>query len=131
MCFEGRRHRALMFQCDAESSRRTLTKRCRINIPGRSSNISIIVQAIDSIFMTPEVEKNYVFSIRHSSILALGFHWGKAECHSLFFKVVIIAKLDCCHRLGGAEIDRTPNFIRQYSISVQKREIETGGVQEI
>jgi hypothetical protein len=104
--------RSLMFQCDAESSRRTLTKRCRINIPGRSSNISIIVQAIDSIFMTPEVEKNYVFSIRHSSILALGFHWGKTECHSLLFKVVIVAKLDCCHRLGGAEIDRTPNFIR-------------------
>jgi hypothetical protein len=59
------------------------------------------------------------------------FDWGKAECHSLFFKVVIIAKFDCCHRLGGAEIDRTPNFIRQYSVSVQKRETETGGIQEI
>lgn len=53
--------------------------------------------------------------------LALGFDWRKAERHSSSFKVVIIAKLDCCHRLGDAEIDRTPNFIRQYSISVQKR----------
>ena len=49
----------------------------------------------------------------------------------MFFKVVIIAQFDCCHRLGGADIDRTPNFIRQYSISVQKRETETGGVQEV
>jgi hypothetical protein len=67
-----------MFQCDAESSRRTFTERCRINIPGRSSNMSIIIQPIDSIFMTPEVEKNYVFSIRHSSILALGFSLGES-----------------------------------------------------
>jgi hypothetical protein len=47
-----------MVQCDAESNRRTLTEKRRISIPGRSNNISIMVQAIDSIFLTPEVEKN-------------------------------------------------------------------------
>jgi hypothetical protein len=46
-----------MFQCDAERSRRTLTERCRINIPGRSSNKSIIVQANDSMFMTSGLRK--------------------------------------------------------------------------
>jgi hypothetical protein len=50
--------------------------------------MSIIVQPIDSIFMTPEVENTYVFntyvfntyvfSIRHSSILALGFSLGES-----------------------------------------------------
>jgi hypothetical protein len=48
--FEGCRHQTRDVQCDAESSRRTLIERRRITIPGRSSNISIIVQAIDSIF---------------------------------------------------------------------------------
>lgn len=52
-----------MFQCDAERSRRTLTESCRINIPGKSSNMSIIVQAIDSIFLTPEVEKTIMCSL--------------------------------------------------------------------
>jgi hypothetical protein len=67
-----------MLQCDAESIRRTLTERRRMNIPGRSSNMSIIVQVIDSIFLTPEVENNCVFSIRHSSILALAFSLGES-----------------------------------------------------
>ena len=121
-----------MFQCDAESSRRTLAERCRINIPGISSNKSIIVQAIDSIFMTPEIETG--LCVLYSRFLDFDFRFfigGKLNVILCFSKSLIIAEFDCCHCLGGAEIDRTPNFIRQYSISVQKREIETGGVQEI
>jgi hypothetical protein len=43
-------------QCGAESSRRTLSESSRINIPGISSNKSIIVQVNDSNLCPPEIE---------------------------------------------------------------------------
>jgi hypothetical protein len=49
-----------MFQCDAEISRRTLTERRRINIPGISSNKSIIVQANDSIYAPRDLDPKTV-----------------------------------------------------------------------
>jgi len=43
-------------QCGEESNRRTLSESRRINIPGISSNKSIIVQANDSILGPPEIQ---------------------------------------------------------------------------
>lgn len=62
-----------MFQCDAGNSRRTLTESRRINIPGTSSNKSIMVQANDSILGPRRSKQDYVFSIRDSLILTFGF----------------------------------------------------------